>query len=137
MMSSPPPSILASWLTNYYPLPKGEWDGQYWSDAQTARASNDTQLQAPIAPMNAIRFVVTNGPGGDFNNEVRFDVVIDLPGPDQTAWRDLQNNSVVALEPMLASLGITLDYANERGFYISEVRDAYNIFTVTAEATSQ
>ncbi len=135
-MSSPSPSILASWYTNDGPLPVGEWDGNYWSEAQTWRASNDTQLQAPSGGMNAIRFVLTNAIGGNVDS-IRFDVSIDFPGPDARAWSDLQNNSVVTLGSMLARLNITLDEANQRGFYVGGVRDANYPFTVTAEATHQ
>jgi hypothetical protein len=137
MMSGSPPSILASWYTYDGPLPAGiEWDGNHWSEAQTWRASNDKKLQAPIGEMNAIRFVVTNTTGSNIDG-IRFGVAIDFPGPDSRAWSDLQNNSVVSLQAVLTSLNITLDEANQRGFYIGGVEGAFDPFTVTAEAAHQ
>jgi hypothetical protein len=137
MMSSSSPSILASWYTYDGPLPAGiDWDGHHWSEKQTWRASNDTQLQAPVGEMNAIRFVITNVSGSNIDG-IRFGVSIDLPGPDLAVWQDLQNNSVVSLASKLASLNITLDEANQRGFYIGGVQGAFDPFTVTAEATHQ
>jgi hypothetical protein len=130
-------SILASWYTYDGPLPGDfDWDGQHWSEPQTWRASNNTKLQAPIGEMNAIRFVITNVSGSNIDG-IRFGVAIDYPGPDQTAWSDLQNNSVVSLEAMLANFNITLEVANQRGFYIGGVRGASDPFTVTAEAVHQ
>jgi hypothetical protein len=132
----PPPGILASWFTNNEPLPVGTWDGKFWSEAQTSRASNNSELQAPIGGMNAIRFVLTTK-GTNNINDIKFNVAIDWPGPDPTCWSDLQNNSVVALAPMLANLDTTLDVANQRGFYICRVSGAHSPFTVTAEASMQ
>ena len=126
---TPPTNILATWPTNDSPLPKGVWDGQYWSEAQHSRASNDQFLDPPGGENGAIRFVVTRTPNVD---EISFNVAIDRPGDDSTVWTGLGNDSVVEVGPVLQHLGLTLAQANERGFYISEVRGATQPFYVFA-----
>jgi hypothetical protein len=128
---TPATEILASWPTDNVPLPKGVWDGQYWSEAQHSRASNDRLVDPPGGGISAIQFVVTDAAGNP--DEISFNVAIDQSGSDPTCWTGLGNGSVVELEPVLQHLGLTLAQANERGFYICEVRGARAPFEVIAQ----
>jgi hypothetical protein len=135
-------NILAEWPfdpnhlrsgVNSRPLSIGWWEDQYWSEAQTARCSNNRYIQVPTGGANAIRWVVestTQDP-----NTITFNVSIDLPGADPVAWPNQGNNSVVSIEPLPE--GLTLREANARGFYIASVRGANGPFTVKAVAASR
>jgi hypothetical protein len=134
--------ILADWTfdpnhpnsgVNFRPLLPGPWEDQQWGEAQTARCSNNRKIQAPIAGMNAIRWLVESTT--DDPNTISFNVSIDQPGADSLAWSDQRNNSVVAIEPLAGRL--TWGKANERGFYIASVRGAHGPFTVKALATKR
>lgn len=130
---TPPTSILATWLTDNVPLPKGVWDGKYWSEAQHSRSSNDQFLDPPGGQNSALRFVVT---GTDNVDAISFNVAIDRPGSDATCFSGVGNDSVVELGPVLQHPGLTLAQANERGFYISAVHGAnrpFEVFAVMAD----
>jgi hypothetical protein len=130
---TPPTSILATWPTDNVPLPKGVWDGKYWSEAQHSRSSNDQFLDPPGGQNSALRFVVT---GTDNVDAISFNVAIDRPGSDATCFSGVGNDSVVELGPVLQHLGLTLAQANERGFYISAVHGAnrpFEVFAVMAD----
>jgi Neprosin len=127
---TPSTKILATWSTDNVPLPKGVWDGKDWTEAQHARASNDRFLEPPGGENSAIRFLVTGTT--DNVNEISFNLAIDRPGGDPTCFTGLGNNSVVELGPVLQHLGLSLAQANQRGFYISEVRGAHQPFEVIA-----
>jgi hypothetical protein len=127
---TPPTDVLATWLTNDRPLPKGVWDGQEWG-TQHSRASNDRFLLPAGGAASSIRFVVSGTPQNP--NEISFNVAIDRSGSDPTCWTGLGNNSVVELEPILQHLGLTLQQANDRGFYICKVQGATQPFDVSAE----
>lgn len=72
---TPAPTSIASWLTDNVPLPKGDWDGTYWSQVQHSRASNDHRLNPPAGENTAIRFGVRSAV--DHVEDIRFNVAIE------------------------------------------------------------
>ena len=123
-------SNLATWKTNNAPLPKGLWEGKEWG-TQHSRASNDMPLVSADADNTAIRFVIS-GTTDDIG-KISFNVAIDRSGGDKTCWKGLGNGSIVGLGVTLQQFHMTLEQANERGFYICEVAGATQPFDVIAQ----
>ena len=128
---TPDASNLVAWRTNDRPLPKGVWDGENWSEAQHSRASNDKILDPPSVDSSVLRFVVSGTT--DNVDAISFNIAIDRPGGDLTCWKGLGNGSVEGLGPVIQQHNLTLAKANERGFYVCEVKGATQPFTVTAQ----
>jgi hypothetical protein len=67
------------------PLKKGEWEGVNWKKDQDTRCSNNFLTVAPDQPepVPCERFTwVVESEAGDPNNNVVFDVVLDVPDED-------------------------------------------------------
>lgn len=127
------PDDLAIWKTNDGPLPKGVWDGKQW-DKQHSRASNDKLIEPPHGSSASIRFVIIGTT--DNVDEISFNVAIDRAGSDKTCWKDVVNSSIESLGTALEEVHLTLAEANQRGFYICEVKGATQPFDVVAQFVS-
>jgi hypothetical protein len=140
-MSAPPAhathTSLAAWIrepddaktgVRHEPLDEGRWETQVWSDDQKARCSNNRLIKRPVS--GKIRWVVVSTVNNP--NNISFDVVIDRPGDDKTAWAREGNGTVVRSTPLPDDMSWST--ANDRGFYIANVKGATAPFTVVAVA---
>lgn len=135
--------IIATILVSPYPLQPGWWDGHHWSEAQTARCSNDflrgTDSGPPQAPGGADSIVWTiESPEAP---EIQFNVSLDVPGPDPVLFESLTTGITTPYLPTWTGeevqsgtevLPVPYDY--ERGIYIASVIGATRPFVIELSA---
>jgi hypothetical protein len=132
---------IASVHVNNVPL-SGDWDGQEW-EKQEARCSNNflSGPTPPVPPASAAGGLLWQVAGLAVPDSVVFNVVVDLPGDDETLFTGLRDNTETAYLPTPTITdhgqdgtpfhnGYRWDAYYSRGIYIASVYGASGPFTV-------